>query len=58
MVAGGRIITTKRKFTGTIIPEYIPNPLIGIKGLKILAINATAVVLDVTAIALVPLLKA
>lgn len=38
-------------------PAKIPNALIGIKLLKKLAMNATQVVLDVTAIALEALLK-
>ena len=41
-----------------IIPANTPKAFIGIKGLKILAIKATAVVLEVTAIALTALLQA
>lgn len=52
------IITTRRKLTGISTPENIPKALIGIMGLKTLAKKATAVVLDVTVIALTPLLKA
>ena len=48
---------TKRKLIGIKTPENIPKDLIGIKGLKMLAKKATAVVLDVTVIALTPLLK-
>lgn len=41
-----------------ITPAKIPKDLIGSKGLKILAKNATDVVLEVMAIALAELLKA
>ena len=46
------MITTKKKLTGMSTPENIPNALIGKMGLKALAKNATAVVLEVTVIAL------
>jgi len=52
------MITTRRKFIGIKKPEKIPKALIGMIELKMLAKNATAVVLDVTDIALTPLLKA
>lgn len=48
---------TKRKLIGIKIPEKIPKALIGIIGLRAFAKNATAVVLDVTAMALEALLK-
>jgi hypothetical protein len=47
-----------RKLIGTIIPAKIPNDRIGINGLKKLARKATAVVEEVTVIALTPLLNA
>jgi len=43
---------------GMITPAKIPKDLIGSKGLKMLAKNATDVVLEVMAIALAELLKA
>ena len=58
MTAGGIIMTTKKKLIGIKTPVNIPNALIGIIGLKALAKKATAVVLDVTVMALTPLLKA
>jgi hypothetical protein len=58
MTAGGIIMTIKKKLIGIKTPVNIPNALIGIIGLKALAKKATAVVLDVTVIALTPLLKA
>ena len=57
MTAGGIIITTKRKLIGIKTPVKIPKALIGIIALNALAKNATAVVLDVTVIALTPLLN-
>lgn len=57
MMAGGMIIMTKKKLIGISTPENIPKDLMGIKGLKILAKKATAVVLEVTDMALTPLLK-
>lgn len=50
-------MTTRKKLMGIKTPVKIPNALIGIIGLVALAKNATAVVLDVTVIALTPLLK-
>ena len=50
-------MTTRKKFNGMMIPAKIPKALIGMRGLKALAKNATEVVLDVTAIALDDLLK-
>ena len=58
MTAGGMNTTTRKKLTGMITPEKIPNVLIGRSGLKMLAKKATEVVLDVMAIALAELLKA
>lgn len=58
MTAGGMNITTKMKLTGIMTPEKIPKVLIGSKGLKMLAKNATEVVLEVIAIALAEDLKA
>jgi hypothetical protein len=58
MTAGGMIITTSKKLIGMSTPVKIPNDLIGMIGLKALAKKATAVVLDVTVMALTPLLKA
>jgi len=58
MTAGGINRTTRIKLTGMITPEKIPKVLIGSKGLKMLAKNATEVVLDVIAIALADDLKA
>jgi hypothetical protein len=58
MTAGGIIMTIKKKLIGIKTPVNIPNALIGIIGLKALAKKATAVVLDVTVMALTPLLKA
>lgn len=57
MTAGGIIITTKKKLIGIRTPENIPNALIGIIGLNAFAKKATAVVLEVTDIALTPLLN-
>lgn len=57
MIDGGIIKTTNIKLIGIRTPEKIPNALIGINGLKTLAKNATAVVLDVTVMALTPLLN-
>ena len=57
MIDGGIMKITNMKFIGIRTPENSPNDLIGISGLKILAKNATAVVLDVTDIALTPLLN-
>ena len=58
IAAGGMNITTKKKLTGMITPEKIPNVLMGNNGLKMLAKKATEVVLDVIAIALAELLNA
>jgi len=58
MTAGGIIMTTKKKLIGINTPVNIPKALIGIIGLKALAKKATAVVLEVTVMALTPLLKA
>ena len=52
------IIITMKKFTSTIIAANIPNALIGLISDEALAKKATAVVLDVTAIALKDLLNA
>ena len=49
---------TMKKFTGTITAAYIPNALIGLTSESELARKATAVVLEVTAMALKDLLKA
>lgn len=51
------IITTRKKLIGIKTPVKIPKALIGIIGLMALAKNATAVVLEVTVIALTPLLN-
>ena len=56
-MAGGMIIMTNKKFMGISTPENIPKDLMGIKGLKMFAKKATAVVLEVTDMALTPLLK-
>ena len=48
---------TNTKFIGIRTPEKIPKDLIGIKGEKILAKKATAVVDEVTDIALTPRLN-
>lgn len=58
IAAGGINITTKKKLTGMMTPENIPKVLMGNNGLKMLAKNATEVVLDVIAIALAELLNA
>ena len=57
MMAGGIMKITSRKLIGIKTPEKRPKDLIGIKGLKILAKKATAVVLEVTDIALTPRLN-
>jgi hypothetical protein len=57
MTAGGMIMTTSKKLIGISTPVKIPNALIGIISLKAFAKKATAVVLEVTDIALTPLLK-
>lgn len=51
-------MTTRMKLMGMMTPAKIPNDLIGSRGLKMLAKNATDVVLEVMAIALAELLKA
>jgi len=51
------IITTKKKLMGISTPENIPKARIGIIVLKAFAKKATAVVLEVTLIALTPLLN-
>ena len=51
------IITTKKKLIGIRTPENIPNALMGMIGLNAFAKKATAVVLEVTVMALTPLLK-
>ena len=48
---------TRKKFMGTMTPAKTPNALIGMMGEKKLAKKATAVVLEVTAIALEALLN-
>lgn len=58
MTAGGMKRITRIKLTGMITPEKIPKVLMGSRGLKMLAKNATEVVLDVIAIALAEDLKA
>lgn len=50
-------MTTRRKLIGIKTPVKIPNALIGMIGLNAFAKNAMAVVLDVTVMALTPLLK-
>ena len=54
----GIIKITMRKFTGTIKPANIPKARMGRRSLEVLAKNATAVVLEVIAIALKERLKA
>ena len=49
---------TMRKLTGTMIAAKIPNPRIGLMSEAAFAKNATAVVLEVTAMARNDLLKA
>ena len=55
IIAAGKMVIISTKFNGMIVPAYIPNAAIGIKGLKIFAAKATAVVLAVTVIALTAL---
>lgn len=50
-------MTTRRKLIGIRTPVNIPKDLMGMISLKAFAKNAMAVVLDVTVIALTPLLK-
>jgi len=54
----GIIKITMRKFTGTIMPANIPKVRMGRRSLEALAKNATAVVLEVIAMALKERLKA
>ena len=54
----GMIMMTIKKFTGTMIAAKMPKDLIGLMSDDALARKATAVVLEVTAIALNDLLKA
>ena len=50
-------MTTRKKLIGIKTPVKIPMARIGMIGLMALAKNATAVVLEVTVMALTPLLK-
>ena len=50
-------MTTRKKLIGIKTPGKIPKARIGMIGLMALAKNATAVVLEVTVMALTPLLK-
>ena len=57
MRTGGIIITTSKKFIGTIVPAKILNARIGIMGQMMFPKKAIAVVLEVKAIALTALLN-
>lgn len=54
----GTMRMSTKKFTGIIIAAYIPNPRIGLISENAFARKATAVVLEVTAMALKERLKA
>ena len=56
-MAAGKIVITKMKFKNIIDAAKTPKALMGIAGLNMLAAKATAVVLDVTIIALTALFQ-